>query len=200
MNDTHQLGILKQLERGEITAEQAEERFHTPPDLERDYRPRAEGAPDWVRRLWVYPLMAGLAIVGVGAWIIAATARANVLWLVCGLPLVLFGSFVLALAAATTTTGHWLYVDIQRKGPHHHNMRFGVPFPLGLARGALWLAMRLGAHPRAAFRVRGRTFGLDASWTEADAFLTELERELTQGHGVTVNVDERDERVQVYLV
>jgi hypothetical protein len=75
-----------------------------------------------------------------------------------------------------------------------------VPFPLGLVRGALWLALHLGAHPRAAFRVRGRTVGFDADWTEVDAFLTELERELTQGHGVTVNVDDRDEQVQVYLV
>ncbi len=199
MNDDDKLVILKQLERGEISAEQAEERFRASPEIERDYHPRAEGAPDWIQRLWVYPLVAGLVIVGAGAWIIAATAHANVLWFVCGLPLVLFGSFVLALAAATTA-GHWLYVDIQGRGPHHHNMRFGVPFPLGLVRGALWLALRLGAHPRARFRVRGRTVGFNASWAEADAFLTELERELTQGNGVTVNVEDRDERVQVYLV
>ncbi len=200
MDETEQLGILKQLERGEISAEQAEERFHAPPDIERDYQPRAEGAPDWIQRLWIYPLAAGLGIVGVGAWIISATARANVLWFVCGLPLVLFGSLVLALAAAMTTTGHWLYVDIQGRGAHHHNMRFGTPFPLGLVRGGLWLALHLGAHPRAKFRVRGRTVGFDANWEEANAFLTELERELTRGNGVTVDVDDRDERVQVYLV
>ncbi len=199
MNDANTLAILKQLERGEITAEQAEERFHAPPDIERDYQPRAEGAPDWIRRLWVYPLVAGIVIVGAGAWIIAATVHANVLWFVCGLPIVLFGSFVLALSAATTT-GHWLYVDIQGRGRRHHNLRFGVPFPLGLVRGGLWLALHLGAQPRARFRVRGRTVGFNANWTEADAFLTELERELTEGHGVTVNVDERDEQVQVYLV
>lgn len=199
MNDIDKLGILKQLERGEISAEQAEERFRASPDVEPDYRPRAEDAPDWVRRLWIYPLVAGLVIVGAGAWIIAATAGANVLWFVCGLPLVLFGSFVLALAAAATA-GHWLYVDIQGRGAHHHNMRFGLPFPLGLVRGVLWLALHLGAHPRAAFRMGGRTVGFDASWAEADALLTELERELAEGHGVTINVDERDERVQVYLV
>ncbi len=199
MNDAETLGILKQLERGEISAEQAEERFNAPPGIEHDYQPRAEGAPDWMRRLWVYPLVAGILVVLFGAWIIAATVHANILWLICGLPLVLVGSLVLALAAAAVSTGHWLYVDIQGRGAHRRDFRFGLPFPLGLVRSALWLGTHLGP-PHMRFRVRGRRVDFATTWAEADAFLNELEHELTQGHGLTVNVDDRNERVQVYLV
>jgi hypothetical protein len=194
--------ILKQLERGEISANEAEIRLNAPPRVERMDAPpiEAEGAPQWVRRLWVYPLAAGILVVVFGAWIIAATVHANALWFLCGLPILLFGTFVLALAASVRS-GHWMYVNIQASRKRRHNIRFGLPFPIGLLRGAVWMAKYFGQKPKARINLRSsrRNFGM--TWSEdADAFFDALERELAEGCGVTIDVDDKDERVRVYIV
>ena len=98
MEDSRTLDILRKLERGELDAAQANERLNTPPTVERDYVPRVEEtpAPKWMRAIWIYLLLSGLAIVGIGAWIIIATVNANVLWFLCGLPILLLGALILA--------------------------------------------------------------------------------------------------------
>lgn len=200
MDHSDTLGILRQLERGEISAAQANERLDEPP-VERDYIPPIEhkGAPEWARRYWIYPLIAGLVIVGLGTWIIAATVHANILWFVLGLPILLFGTLVVAVAASAQSA-HWVYVDVRGNKGQRHNVHIAVPFSMALLRGALWLARLFGNHPKANVSVQGNKIRFDAIWTDADAFFTELENELREGRGLTVDVDDKDERVQVYIV
>ncbi len=200
MDNSDTLGVLRQLERGEITAAQANERLEEPP-LERDYIPRVEhkGSPDWALRYWVYPLIGGLLLVGLGAWIIAATVHANILWFVLGLPILLLGSLVVAVAASAQSA-HWLYVDVNAGKGKRGGVHIAIPFSMALLRAALWLARLFGAHPKANLTVQGNKIGLDAVWTDVEAFFTELEKELREGRGLVVDVDDKDERVQVYIV
>ncbi len=196
MDNSDTLGILKQLERGEIDADEADTQLRTPPAVERsdDADSLATDAPRWVQRLWVYPLVAGLLLVGLGAWIIVATVHANILWWLLGLPIVLIGSLVLAVAASARS-GHWLYVNI--KDAEKRNIRFGIPMPLGLARAALWVARWFV--PTASFRV-GQNRMLFDDWDDVNAILDAFEQELNKHHGITVDVDDDDERVRVYIV
>ncbi len=197
MDNSNTLGILEQLERGEIDANEADARLNAPrPALERDFAPRedARAAPEWIRRLWVYPLLAGVLLVGFGAWIIVATVHANILWWLLGLPIVLLGSLVIALAASARS-GHWLYVNV--KDADRHNIRFGIPLPLGLARAALWVARWFV--PKSSFRMGKNHMAFD-NWDDVNAMLDALEQELNERRGLTIDVDEDDERVQVYIV
>ncbi len=201
MDNADALGILKRLERGDITAEQADEWFSRPSPVERTEAPpdAPSGAPWWAQRLWLCGVTLGVLIVALGAWIIAATAPANWLWFLAGLPIVLWGSFVLALAAMLQS-GHWLYVDVREKGRGRHSFRFGLPFPLGLGRAALRLAELVVPDPQAHIKVHTSRATLAEVWTDADALLDAVERELAEGRGVTVQVDEPEAHVQVRIV
>lgn len=210
MENSNTLEILKQLERGEISAADAQARLDTVPEIERAYEPGFEetGATHWVedpatlsgtQRLWIYPLVAGLLLVGLGTWIIIATVHANILWLLLGLPIVLLGSLVLAVAASARS-GHWMYVNIKQAGRRGHNIRFGLPVPFGLIRFGLWIARWFVWNPEAKFRMNRHAANLNFDLSDADDFIAALERELAEKHGVTVNVDDNDEQVQVYIV
>ncbi len=201
MDNSDTLGILKKLEKGDITAAQADEQLNAPPPVERDYSPapdRETGAPWWVRRLWFYPLTVGLLIVGLGVWMIVATMHANVLWFFCGLPILLFGALIVAISASAQS-GHWLYVSVKAsKRPRH--IQVAVPFPLGLVRGGLKFARLFGVRPRAKWNVAHGQVNWNATWQDAEEMLVALERELREGRPVSVDVDEKNERVQVYIV
>lgn len=200
MDNSDTLGVLKKLANGEISAAEADERLNSPPPVERDYSPPEPqpGAPEWVRRLWVYPLAAGLLVVGVGVWMIVATMHANVLWFLCGLPVLLLGTMIVAISAGAQS-GHWLYVGINAEGKRRHPIRIAIPFPLGMIRGALAIARFFVKNPGAVFKF-GRKNNLNATWEDAEEFVTALERELRQGHVVAVDVNDKNERVQVYIV
>lgn len=197
MDNSDTLGILEQLERGEINASEADARLNAPrPVIERDFTPRVDerDVPEWIRRLWVYPLLAGVLLVGFGAWIIVATVHANILWWLLGLPIVLLGSLVLAIAASARS-GHWLFVNV--KDAEKHTIRFGIPLPLGLARVALWFARWFV--PKSSFRM-GKNQRVFDNWDDVNAILNAFEQELNERRGLTIDVDEDGERVQVYIV
>ncbi len=194
MEQSNTIGILKQLERGEINADEAEARLNAPaPWVEPDdeLRLRTE-APQWVRRLWMYPLVVGLLMVGLGAWVIVATVDANLLWWLVGLPIVLLGSCVIALSASAPW-GHWLYVSVETA--ERHTFRMGIPLPLGLARVVLWVAQWVV--PLKSLRFGESRMGFD-DWNDITALLDAFERELNEQHGIAVQVDD-EERVQVYI-
>ena len=199
MDNSDALGILRQLERGEINAHEADARLSAPPAIERDDEPQFDetDAPNWVRQLWVYPLAAGILIVGVGAWIITATVNANILWFIVGLPIVLLGSFVIAVAASARS-GHWMYINVREGGRHRHNVHFGIPFPFGLIRFGLEIAQWFAPYSHIRFRMNRN--GTSFDWSDAEALIDALERELAANRGVTVDVDDDDNRVQVYIV
>ncbi len=203
MDNGDTLEILKQLEQGAINADQARARLDAPPPSRgnRTNAPRVEmtGAPEWIRRLWLYPLALGTGIVALGAWIIAATVHANILWWLVGVPLVLLGALVVALAASARS-GHWLYVNVQERGPRGHHIRFGMPFPFGLVRVALWIAQFAIHQPQLKTKFRSRPVGANVNWNDLDELVAALEYELDAQNGISVDVDGDGEQVQVYIV
>ena len=207
MDNSDTLFILRQLERGEISKQEADARLNAASTVGAN-EPDRGGAdrPDWLvkdrvsrllRRIWLYPLMAGVLIVGLGAWIITATVHANVLWFFCGLPVLLFGTLVVAVAASVQSA-HWLYVNVD--SGRRRTVQFGIPFPLGLVRVALFLVRLFGPLAKTNIRVRSRHLRFDAISEDAESVIQALERELAAGRGVTVDVADRGEHVQVYIV
>lgn len=149
MDNANTLGILRQLERGEISAAEADTRL-TAPLVERVATPPFDRAeiPAWLQRIWTMILIAGIAVVWLGAWIIAATVRANVLWFLLGLPTVLLGSLLIAIGAGAFSA-HWVYVNVEPSRTRRHAIRFALPLPMGLARFGLWIMRFVQPHPRA---------------------------------------------------
>ncbi len=200
MDNAGTLDILKKLEQGEITAREADEKLA--PKVERVAEPPTEKtrAPEWMRRPWLYPFAAGMLGVGIGAWIIASTVNANALWFACGLPVVLLSSFVLVFAAAMQAS-YWIYIRVQSQGQRQrHQVNFAIPFPFGFALVALGIARRLKPNLRARMNVETSRVQFAAQWEKAEAFFDAIERELKQGRGVSVDIEDGDERVQVYIV
>lgn len=200
MENSNTLGVLRQLERGEISATEADARLNRPPEIDRDDDPPFEetGAPEWAQRLWFYPLTAGVLLVLLGAWISAATVDTNVLWLVLGLPIILLGSFLVAIAASAQS-GHWIYVNIRGMGWRRHTIHFGIPFPLGLIRIALWTAQWFVDFPVVEPRLDPTHSYPKFDWSDASSLIAELERELSR-RGITVDVDDQGGQVQVHIV
>jgi hypothetical protein len=64
----------------------------------------------------------------------------------------------------------------------------------------LWIARFVQPHPGARVRVSTARSKFDAFWDDPDEFINALERELAEGRGVTVEVDDQDARVQVYII
>jgi hypothetical protein len=201
MDNASTLDILQRLERGEISATEADTRLITSPPVERVAAPPFGGMviPSWVYRIGIVVLTAGIAIVLFGAWIIAATVHANILWLLFGLPLVLLGSLVIAIGAGGFS-GHWLYVNVEQSRKRQHAIRFALPFPMGLVRFGLWIVRIAQPHPRARVRVSTARSKFDAFWDDPDEFINALEHELAEGRGIAVDVDDQDARVQVYII
>ena len=112
-------------------------------------------------------------------------------WLVCGLPIVLLGSFVVWLAE-TARSGHWVYVNVKEKdaeGTHH--VRFVSPLPIGLARSGLWFARRWRPEVDDLFDERG---------IDADGLLDALDQGLKDDRAISIEVDDDDSEVRVYIV
>jgi hypothetical protein len=201
MDNASTIGILRQLERGEISANEADTRLAAPPPVERVTAPPFDQLqiPTWVKRIGVTLLVAGIAFVLFGTWIIAVTVRANILWFLFGLPLVLLGSLLIAIGAGGFS-GHWLYINVEESRKRHHAIRFALPFPMGMLRFGVWIARFAQPYSRARVRVSTARSKFDAFWDDPDEFINALERELAEGRGITVDVDDNDERVQVYII
>jgi len=199
MEDSRTLEILKKLERGELDAAQANERLNAPPMVERGYVPRVEetSAPKWIKAIWIYLLMSGLAIVGIGAWIIIATVNANVLWFMCGLPTLVIGALILALGA-DLQSAHWVYVHVAQSRKGNRPIRIAVPFPLGLVRFGMAIAKIL--KPKLQIKLGKHSRGFNASWQDIEEFMKEIERALSKEGGISVDVDDKGEQVQVHIV
>jgi hypothetical protein len=196
MENLDTLGVLKQLERGEISATEADARLNAP-SVERIEMPPFDKTelPHWVRWAGGIPLIVGTLIVVFGTWIIAATARTNILWFLLGIPIVLLGSLVIIIGASAFS-GHWLYVNVEESRKNRHPVRFAIPFPIGLLRLALWIAPWAIKMSQNNIRINQGKFDFD----DSAELIAALERELREGRGITVDVDEPGERVQVYIV
>lgn len=183
--NSYTLGVLKELERGKINIEEASARLNAKP-VNADAPAFNPKLPRWIRWLRLYTFTSGTVIVLFGAWIIVSTAYSNILWLIVGLPVLLLGALILSLAALFSSM-HWLYVHVEQKRGHPKTIRFALPIPFGLIRAALWIAMR--------FNKYNSRFG--SFWDDPDELLHALERELKEGRGVSVDVDDKGQRVQL---
>lgn len=181
------LKILKMVETGEIDAEQAAillVNLETPepsvPEPQRFEQPRAAWA-----RFWIYPLMAGGAILLVGALIMGlvyATGAARG-WQLCGWPLLFLGLIVILLAL-WSRSARWLHIRISEGGDQ--TMTFGFPLPLTLAAWVLKIA---------------QPFVPQLRETGVDDLLIALRDGATGDEPFFIDVqdDEKGERVQLYL-
>ena len=205
MTSEDTLGILKKLERGEISADQAQARLDEPhtPTVELNPAPFEEPAmAKWIRRLWVWPLTVGILTVLLGTWIMASTANVNGLWFFCGLPFVMLGALVIALAASAQSS-HWIYINVQNKGrkrKKNADVRLGFPLPFGLVRFSMLIARSFVKLPSSNIKIGTQDSRVQMSWDDTDQIVRTLEQELAQGRGMTIDVDDDNEHVQVYIV
>ena len=191
--DLEQLQILKMLEAGRISAEEAatllaaletgegdapaEMAALQPESIERQENPWA--------RFWIYPLMAGALVLLVGALVIgwASAIDAARGWLVCGwLPLLLGLSVVLLAWWARNAT--WLHVRVSEGG--RRKVAFSFPVPLALAAWGIRVA---------------QPFVPQLRDTGVDDLIVALRDSTSEGEPFFIDVedDEEGERVQVYI-
>jgi len=205
--DDERMRILKKIETGEISAEEAVRRLGAlaqlpPAQVSATHEPSAPAEPEplppepepkpsalsdvpkGLAHFWMYPLWAGVAVIVVGAILLYAVygARGSVWLSLCGWPI--FASGVLITAAAWwLRTARWIHVRVTGK----ENVAISLPLPLKLT---AWI-FRI-AQP---FVPQLRDTGVD----EVIMGLSETLGKDGQPIYVDVNDEEEGEHVQVYI-
>lgn len=193
--EEERLQILRMLESGQIEAEEAvallaalEPQEHlvveTAPAPAED-RP-APSVDSWAR-FWVYPLMAGGAVLIVGALVMGlvyATAAARG-WLICGwLPMILgLGVMLLAWWSRGAT---WLHLRISERSSGKRKVAFSFPLPLTLTAWTLRIA---------------QPFVPQLKETGVDDLIIAFRDSSSRDEPLFIDVDdgEEGERVQIYI-
>lgn len=205
MPSAEQKQILKMVEGGKISAEQAMKLIkaleQTPLETEVEImdasgaqRPSPTAAPELeaaaaqARRLWAIPLGVGIGITLLSAyWLYNLVQSSNFgLWFYCAWVPFLLGVAVVAVAAGSRTA-RWLVVRVeQAKGQWPQKIVLGFPLPLGLA---AWF-----------LRHFGHNIG-SLQPTSVDEILQALASSPSPKEPLIVNVDEGagGERVQIYI-
>jgi hypothetical protein len=145
----------------------------------------AESAKDRWARFWIYPLMAGGAVLIAGALIMAlvyATDGARV-WLCCGWLPMLLGLLILALAL-WSRRATWMHLRISEEG--RRKMAFSFPLPLSLAAWAVRIA---------------QAFVPQLKDTGVDDLILALRESASRGEPLLIDVedDQDGERVEIYI-
>ncbi len=202
--DDKRMRILKRIEAGELSAEEAVREINAlgqappvqsepepetiPPVLEPDAG-KATSAPPMdvpkgLAHFWLYPLWAGVAIIVIGAFLLYAVyGAAGSVWLsLCGWPLFALGVLVTA-TAWWLRTARWVHVRVTGK----ENVRISLPLPLKLT---AWVVKV--ARP---FVPQFKDTGVD----EVIMGLGDMLSKDGQPIYVDVNDDEIGEHVQVYI-
>jgi len=196
--ENERLEILKMLEAGQIDAQEAasllaalaeseaaEEAAEAPLEgLPPDREPPEPMETRWAR-FWIYPMMAGGAILLLGALIVGLVSLSGGAWgwLLCGWPLLLLGLlvFVLALWSRSAT---WMHLRISEQG--RRKMAFSFPVPLGLAAWAIRIA---------------QPFVPQLRDTGVDEVILAVRDSASRGEPLFIDVqdDEDGERVELYI-
>jgi hypothetical protein len=211
MNPEEQKQILKMVEDGKITAEEALKLIRAvessslvgnslsisapEPEMESDLgKPGSKDFEDIAikaRRLWQIPLWVGVTVIVLSAYWLYTFVRASnfVFWFYFAFLPLLLGLSVLALFAGSRTE-RWLYVNIEQPRDHWdhwpRNISIGFPLPLG---PASWFLRNFGHSIE----------GLDREAVEE--ILKFLSEGFSTNEPLVVNVDETSggERVRVYI-
>ena len=196
--ENERLEILKMLEAGQIDAQEAasllaalaeseaaEDAAESPAEgLPSDREPPEPMETRWAR-FWIYPMMAGGAILLLGALIVGLVSLSGGAWgwLLCGWPLLLLGLlvFVLALWSRSAT---WMHLRISEQG--RRKMAFSFPVPLGLAAWAIRIA---------------QPFVPQLRDTGVDEVILAVRDSASRGEPLFIDVqdDEDGERVELYI-
>ena len=198
--DDERMRILKRVEAGEISAEEAVRLLG-----ELGQRPVAEvkpevsetgplaasaptrpplDAPKGFSHFWLYPLWAGVGTLVIGAILLYAVygARAGWGWAVCGWPLFALGVLI-TVTAWWLRTARWAHVRVRGK----ENVTLSLPIPIKLTAWAVKIV---------------RPFVPRLKDTGVDEVILGLGDALKEGNEplyVDVNDDESGEHVQVYI-
>lgn len=205
MSSDEQKQILKMVEDGKITAEEAMTLMkaleaETPgdeiPPLEAEAAPGGGSEPDpglaataeKARSLWQIPLWIGVGLTVLSAILmyVAMNTGGYNFWFFCLWLPFLTGVAVMALGAASRTM-RWLFVRVEQK-PGERPQKFTIGFPLPL-RLAGWFLRNFGHKIP------------DLEKTNVDEIIQILDAANTPGAPLVVNVedDEEGERVQVFI-
>ena len=156
MSEEEKKEILKMVEEGKITAEEAiellraieeAEAFSTESseNYERDEDLNLNAIADKVRGFWRIPLWIGIGITTLGGlWMLGAMQSAGFgFWFYCAWIPFLLGVLIISLAAGSQRS-HWLFIKVkQAPGEKPQNITFGFPLPL---RFSGWVLRNFGQH------------------------------------------------------
>lgn len=187
------LQILKMLETGQVDAEQASTLLAAlgepePEAAEETFAPLPEPAErvqnPWAG-FWILLLVAGAAVLFLGAFIVSLAYSASALWgaLLCGWPLALVG-LAIVLLAIWSRRATWMHVRISESG--RRKIAFGFPLPLTLAAWVVRVA---------------QPFVPQLQETGVDDLIIALRESAAHGQPFSIDVqdDEDGERVQLYI-
>jgi hypothetical protein len=208
MNSEEQKQILKMVEDGKISAEDAlklmravenstaEDDSLAPPattfesgfDSEKPESPEFEEIAFKARSLWQIVLWVSVTVVVLSAYWLYTFVRASNygFWFFCAMTPLLFGVLLLALFTGSRTS-RWLYVNVEQpQNEWPRNITIGLPLPLGLAS---WFLLNFG------YTIEGMNH--DA----VDEILEFLSKGFSSKEPLIVNVNEGPggERVRVYI-
>jgi len=199
--DDERMKILKRIEAGEISAQEAVRLINElgqpapssepEPDV-RESEPPADEAttppplqvPKSLSQFWVYPLYVGVGIVVLGAILLYAVYGASAGWgyALCGWPIFATGVLVVIIAW-WLRTARWIHVRIRGK----ENVTISIPLPLRLTAWAFKIA---------------KPFVPQFKDTGIDEVVLSLGDTLGKGGQpiyVDVNDEDEGEHVQVYI-
>jgi hypothetical protein len=198
MVEDERLEILKMVEMGQIDAQEAamllsalseaqtvDDAAEAPVEVLPPEREAPEPMETRWARFWIYPMMAGGAILLLGALVVGLVSLAGGGWgwLLCGWPLLLTGLLVLVLAL-WSRRATLMHLRITEEGKR--KMAFSFPVPLGLA---AWVVRIV------------QPFVPQLQDTGVDEVILAVRDSATRGEPLFIDVqnDEDGERVELYI-
>ena len=196
--EEERLEILKMVEMGQIDAQEAATLLSALAEsqtVDEGVEPLEEVLPPereppqpmetrWAR-FWIYPLMAGGAILLLGALVVGLVSIAGGAWgwLLCGWPLLLTGLLILVLAV-WSRRATWMHLRITEGG--RRKMAFSFPVPLGLAAWGIRIA---------------QPFVPQLQETGIDEVILAVRDSASRGEPLFIDVqdDQDGERVELYI-
>ena len=196
--EEERLEILKMVEMGQIDAQEAatllsalkesqtvDEGVEAPVEVLPPEREPPEPLETRWARFWIYPMMAGGAILLLGALVVGLVSMAGGAWgwLLCGWPLLLTGLLILVLAV-WSRRATWMHLRISEAG--RRKMAFSFPVPLGLAAWGIRIA---------------QPFVPQLQETGIDEVILAVRDSASRGEPLFIDVqdDEDGERVELYI-